>query len=119
MINTDLHEISANSLDLAEIKNILIETIKHDLKTPVIAQIRILDLLLVGHFGKLNKEQKDIISETLNSCKFIYKILSDIIYAYKLKNDISDTILFAQKLEKDDNKSCLFLIKDFAEKNTI
>ena len=32
MINTDLHEKSANSLDLAEIKNILIETIKGQMK---------------------------------------------------------------------------------------
>lgn len=119
MINTDLHEKSVNLYELTEIKNFLIETIKHDLKTPVIAQIRILDLLLVGRFGKLNKEQKDIICATLDSCKFMYKILSDIIYAYKLKNNISDTILFAQKLEKNENESCLFLIKDFAEKNII
>lgn len=119
MINTDLHDNSVNSFDLAEIKNILIETIKHDLKTPVIAQIRILDLLLVGHFGKLNKKQKDIIGETLNSCKYMYKILSDIIYAYKFKNNISDTVLFAQRLENNNDENCLLLIKDFAEKNII
>ena len=119
MINTDLHENSANLSELAEIKNFLIETIKHDLKTPVIAQIRILDLLLVGRFGKLSKKQKDIICETLDSCKYMYKILSDIIYAYKFKNNISDTVLFAQKLEKNDNEKCLFLIKDFGKNNII
>ena len=119
MISTDLHEKTANICDLAEIRNIFIETIKHDLKTPVIAQIRILDLLLVGRFGKLNKEQEDIICATLDSCKFMYKVLSDIIYSYKFKNNIPDTVLFAQKLEQKDNKNCLFLIKDFAEKNII
>lgn len=119
MIDTDLHDKTTNFYDLAEIKNFVIETIKHDLKTSVLAQIRILDLLLEGNFGKLNKEQKDIIYTTLDSCKYMYKILSDIIFAYKLKNNISETVLFAQKLEQKENGNCLFLIKDFAEKNII
>ena len=119
MINTDLHEKTADLCDLAEIRNFFIETIKHDLKTPVIAQIRILDLLLVGRFGKLNKKQEEIICETLDSCKYMYKILSDIIHSYKFENNISDTVLFAQKLDQKDNESFLFFIKDFAEKNII
>lgn len=119
MINTDLHENTAKLCDLTEIRNFLIETMKHELKTSVIAQIRILDLLLVGRFGKLNKEQKDIIYATLDSCKYMYKIISDIIYTYKFKNNIPDTVLFAQKLEKNNNKNCLFLIKDFGENNII
>lgn len=61
-------------------------TLTHDLKTPVIAQIRSLELLLGGAFGELNKEQKEMLSGTLESCKYMHTMISDILSAYKYEN---------------------------------
>ena len=49
--------------------------LRHHIKTPVLAQIRALELLLKGNFGKLNKRQAEMIEMTLNSCKHSYKII--------------------------------------------
>ena len=120
MINTDLHHNSADILALAELKNNFAEILKHDLKTPVIAQIRILELLLSGHFGKLKVEQSDILISTLDSCKYLYKTLSDIISAYKTENKDFESVLFAQKIENKKETECyLFFIKESAEKRVI
>ena len=110
MINTDLHKSSMLS------ENNFVEILKHELKTPILAQIRILELLLSGYFGKLKFEQSEILKTTLNSCEYVYKIISDIICKHN-----SENILFAQKIESVKNQSdyCLFLIKEFAEKKII
>lgn len=106
MINTDLHNTAVG------LKKDFIETIKHELKTPVLAQIRVLELLLSGHFGKLKFEQSEILKSTLNSCEYMYKIISDIIYTYKFENNDSETVLFAQKIKNNKNDCCLYLIKE-------
>ena len=63
-----------------------ISTINHDLKVPVIAQIRALELLIDEKMGLLNSNQKEILSLTLDSCRSIYGMLSEIISAYKYEN---------------------------------
>ena len=52
----------------------------HDIKTPVLAQIRAIELLLKGNLGTLNKEQEEILKLTLNSCKHSYKIIRAQLY---------------------------------------
>jgi hypothetical protein len=54
--------------------------LRHHIKTPVLAQIRALELLLKGNFGKLNKEQAEMLELTLNSCKHSYKIIHGQLY---------------------------------------
>lgn len=110
MINTDLHNSPVG------LKNDFIEIVKHELKTPVLAQIRILELLLSGHFGKLKFEQSEILKTTLKSCEYMYKIISDIICSSD-----SENILFAQKIKNNKNKTdyCLFFIKEFNGKKII
>lgn len=63
-----------------------ISTISHDLKIPVIAQMRALELLSEESLGKLNKEQKEMVDLTLESCKSVYEMLSNIIALYKYEN---------------------------------
>lgn len=50
-------------------------TLNHDIKPPALAQIRILEQLLKNKFGILNKNQKEILNLSLNSCKQLYKML--------------------------------------------
>jgi len=63
-----------------------VATLTHDLKTPTIAQIKALDLLLGGHMGPLNNEQKELLTLTRDSCNFMYEMLSTLLSTYKYEN---------------------------------
>ena len=58
----------------------------HDLKTPTIAQIRSLELLLNGDFGEFSNEQRSMINLTLDSCKYMYEMVSTVLSTYKYEN---------------------------------
>lgn len=67
-------------------KETFIATLTHDLKTPIRAEMRSLELLLKGNFGDLNNDQKEIIQEILNSNKFMAKMINTILVGYKYDN---------------------------------
>lgn len=74
-----------------------ITDLSHDLKIPTIAQIRALELLLKGEFGKLTTEQEEMIQLILESCKCLYKtelLLFSIcnLENYNIKNNLQKTI---------------------------
>ena len=58
----------------------------HDLKNPTIAQIRSLELLLKGNFGNLNNEQAEIVEMVLDSCRYMYGMLSTLLATYRNDN---------------------------------
>ena len=58
----------------------------HDLKTPTIAQIRALDLLLKNSFGALNEAQKETVTQIKNSCNYMYKLIYTILDTYLYDN---------------------------------
>ena len=62
-------------------------TLVHDLKTPAFAQIRTMDLLLKGYFGKLNDTQTQVIKETLASEKYMADIVTNILTTYKCEEN--------------------------------
>lgn len=67
-----------------------ISTLSHDLKIPTLAQIRALELLIDGNLGKVNKMQKEVLNLTLDSCRYMYDMLSTLLSTYKYENkDIS------------------------------
>lgn len=74
-----------------------ISTLNHDLKIPTIAQIRALELLLDESMGSINAAQKEIINSTLNSCRYMYEMLSTITTTYKYEN--KDFVLTYENLE--------------------
>ncbi len=59
----------------------------HDIKTPLLAQIQSLELLLKGEFGALNQNLKEIVSEILNSNCFLYEIVTNTIFLTKYENE--------------------------------
>ena len=67
----------------AEQRETYVATLTHDLKTPTIAQIKALDLLLNNHMGPLNKEQRELLELTKDSCNFMYEMLSTLLSTYK------------------------------------
>ena len=70
----------------AEQRETYVATLTHDLKTPTIAQIKALDLLLNDHMGPLNDEQKELLTLTKDSCNFMYEMLSTLLSTYKYEN---------------------------------
>lgn len=70
----------------AEQRETYVATLTHDLKTPTIAQIKALDLLLNDHMGPLNDEQKELLTLTKDSCNFMYEMLSTLLTTYKYEN---------------------------------
>ena len=70
----------------AEQRETYVATLTHDLKTPTIAQIKALDLLLNDHMGPLNGEQRELLTLTKDSCNFMYEMLSTLLSTYKYEN---------------------------------
>ena len=70
----------------AEQRETYVATLTHDLKTPTIAQIKALDLLLNDHMGPLNDEQKELLTLTKDSCNFMHEMLSTLLSTYKYEN---------------------------------
>lgn len=61
--------------------------LNHDLKTPVIAQMRSIDMVINGSFGSINPEQQEILELTKNSCQDIYNMINALLAAYKFENN--------------------------------
>jgi len=60
-----------------------VASVGHDLKNPTIAQIRSLEAILKGCFGKLSNEQSKLLSMVLNSCKYMNGMLSSLLVTYR------------------------------------
>jgi two-component system, sensor histidine kinase and response regulator len=63
-----------------------IASLTHDLRTPIIAEYRILELMASGTFGELPSAMKDILSELTQSNRFLQHMVNNIIDAYKYKH---------------------------------
>lgn len=62
-----------------------VAALTHDLKTPVSAELRVLELLGSGNFGSLNPDQHQIIGELIQSNHFVQHMINNILFAYKYK----------------------------------
>lgn len=60
-----------------------VASIGHDLKNPTIAQIRGLELMLKGAFGKLSGEQSELLGMILDSCRYMNGMLSSLLSTYR------------------------------------
>lgn len=63
-----------------------IATLTHDLKTPTIAQVRALELLLSGQLGTFNSQQDEILKLTLASCNYMYDMVYTLLSTCKFEN---------------------------------
>lgn len=70
-------------------KNTFIATLTHDLKTPTIAQIRALDLLLGEIFGKISEDQREMLFQIKSSCKYMYDLIFTILDTYLYDNGLT------------------------------
>lgn len=65
-------------------KETFIAMITHDLKTPIRAQIRALELLMENKMQ--NDEKEEILTEILNSCRFMQYMTDNLLLKYKYEN---------------------------------
>ncbi len=72
-----------NKTDLEDLKKSFVEILTHDLKTPILAQIRVLDMMVDGKFGELSHEQSEMLNLTLESCNYMYTMVATLISTYK------------------------------------
>lgn len=81
---------TGSSADKAEENEILqkqretfIASLSHDLKNPTIAQIRAIELILKGKFGKILPEQREIMEMLLDSCRYMNAMLCSVLTTYR------------------------------------
>lgn len=71
---------------IQETKDLFFANLAHDLKNPLQAQIISLELISKGLFGDLNKKQFEMLSYTIESARFMQKILYSLLNSYKYNN---------------------------------
>lgn len=71
---------------IKEQKNNFICLLNHDIKTPILAHIQTLELLIKNDFGQINEIQKELLEEILNSNYFILQLLINQIFILNYEN---------------------------------
>lgn len=77
-----IYRVIDNVKELEDKKETFIATVTHDMKTPTIAQIRALDLLLAGTLGKVNNEQAEILKQIKRSCNYMYDLIFTVLGSF-------------------------------------
>ena len=67
-------------------REFFINSLSHDLRIPLIAQIRALEIIRNECLGELNNTQKEMISQTEQSCNCILNLISLLINTYNIEN---------------------------------
>lgn len=90
LIKTQIYNIlktqKAQEMVTSDKENFL-ATIAHDLKTPINAGINALNLLLDRNLGELEDDQHEIVSDILNSTKFMKDMVENILCKNKIEGD--------------------------------
>lgn len=76
-------------------KENFVATLSHDIRTPAMAQIRALDVILKGALGEITDQQKEAIEQVRNSCSYIFNMISTLLTTYKYEDGI-------KKMEYDE-----------------
>lgn len=71
-------------VDFEERKNNFLAMLVHDLKNPIIAQSRAIELFLQGIFGGINETQKEILEQMYRSVRFEMDMVMTVLDTYKL-----------------------------------
>lgn len=106
-----------NEKEANQQKERFIATLSHDLKTPTIAQIRSLEMLIKGMFGEMNEEQTEMLKMTLESCKNMYDMVSTVLHSYKFENNEIKLNYTDISLTEIAAECCNDLAKHASEKN--
>ena len=73
-------------VEMEKQKETFVATLSHDLKTPTVAQIKALEFLLSSLDDRLKGEEREILKEISNSCRYMHSMISNLIYTYKYES---------------------------------
>jgi len=62
-----------------------VASLTHDLRTPILAESRILELLAQGTFDPLTDAQAEVINELVRSNQFVQHMVQNILFTYKYR----------------------------------
>ncbi len=68
-------------------KNRISNILRHDIKTALLAQIHSLELILKEKLGKITEEQKEVISQNINSNYFLLHLIVNTIFILNYENE--------------------------------
>lgn len=74
-------------IERAKQRECFIEMLTHDLKTPARAEGRALELLYEGTLGTLNKDQKDMVKEILNSSRYMIRMTDNVLTSLRFETE--------------------------------
>ena len=108
-----------------------VATLIHDLKTPILAQISAINILLKESLGKLNQGQREVLEQIKESCEYannlVLAILDTYLYEqgripldaqnFEWNNLINNAINETSSLATDKNQK--IIIKDSVKENEI
>ncbi len=90
--NEDVNGVIVFVQNIDELKNIqkqrdnYIATLSHDLKTPILAQIRTLELFLKVNSKFLQNDQVELLNLMLDSNHYMYSMVENLVSSYKYEN---------------------------------
>ncbi len=67
-------------------KQFFTEILAHDLKTPTLAQLRGLELIQNEVVGNISDEQKELVEQIKDSCKYVLDMISQVLRIYNMEN---------------------------------
>lgn len=99
-----------------------VASLSHDLKNPTLAQIRAIELILKGKFGKILPQQREIMEMLLDSCKYMNAMLCSVLTTYRNEkgtiNLVSEHVSIAD-LAVECTDEMVYLAKDKGIKITL
>ncbi len=93
-----------DSINLQQQREDFVATLTHDLKTPILAANRILDLLIEGDFGDLTIDQTDVLRKLLESNMSLYKLVLNLLDIYRYESKLNRLNLTKVNLNKIINQ---------------
>ena len=81
-----MYENIESEKEIEKQKEYFVETLIHDLKVPTLAQLRGLELLEHETIGSVNLEQKELLLQIKDSCRYILDMISMVLNTYRLES---------------------------------
>ena len=81
--NKSLEKMIELEKESQQFKDDFVAALTHDLKTPVIAEVNTLEMILAGTFGEISQAQKEVLSMMLKCDKDLINLIKMLLETYK------------------------------------
>ena len=81
--NNSLEKMIELEKESQQFKDDFVAALTHDLKTPVIAEVNTLEMILAGTFGEISQAQKEVLSMMLKCDKDLINLIKMLLETYK------------------------------------